>query len=115
MGSFIHSDLCSNPKVPFIGPVRAGFLRKLRSQFLEKKNKSLNFISFSEADEQISCVLEHHAKLNPAYGEALLSKARFQEQKRAVIKDRKEYMRLIEAADEVLADVEQQLKNVEGK
>lgn len=26
MGSFIHSDLCANPKVPFIGPVRSGFL-----------------------------------------------------------------------------------------
>lgn len=29
MGSFIHSDLCANPKVPFIGPVRSGFLSKV--------------------------------------------------------------------------------------
>lgn len=28
LGSFIHSDLCPYPKMPFIGPVRSGFLRK---------------------------------------------------------------------------------------
>lgn len=29
MGSFIHTDLCSNPKPPFIGITRSSFLRKL--------------------------------------------------------------------------------------
>lgn len=28
MGSFVHSDLCSQPKIPFIGPVRNGFISK---------------------------------------------------------------------------------------
>ncbi len=28
MGSFIHTDLCSNPKPPFIGLTRSSFLRK---------------------------------------------------------------------------------------
>lgn len=58
--------------------------------------------------------MEHYAKLNPAHKESLLTKARYQDQKRAVIKDRKEFMRLIDAVDVVLNEVEEHLKSNEG-
>lgn len=31
MGSFVHTDLCSNPKPPFIGLTRSSFLRKMQN------------------------------------------------------------------------------------
>lgn len=70
--------------------------------------------NFAEADEQISNVLEQYAKIHPSHEESLLSKARFQEQKRAIIKDRKEYMRLIDAVEGVLEEIEQHLKSNQG-
>ena len=37
IGSFLHSDLCSNPKLPFVGPTRTGFLRKFSSWCHERR------------------------------------------------------------------------------
>lgn len=72
------------------------------------------FTWYPEADEQIGSVLERYAKLNPAHEATLLSKARYQEHKRDVIKNRTEFMRLIQAVDDVLTEVELHLKDNDG-
>ncbi|KAJ6641865.1 Ganglioside-induced differentiation-associated protein 1 [Pseudolycoriella hygida] len=93
MGSFIHTDLCSNPKPPFIGITRNSFLQN---------------------DSKISSVLEQYAKVNPIHAENLRRKAQFQEKKRAIITNRNEFMILIKAVDTVLSEIESELEKNES-
>lgn len=100
--------------LPFTNPFVCQRNEPTLNQWNTNLKSVLLLISFVEADEQISNVLEHYAKLHPSHEESLLSKARYQEQKRAVIKDRAEFMRLIDAVDEVLDEIERHLKANDG-
>jgi len=93
MGSFIHTDLCSNPKPPFIGITRGSFLQN---------------------DAKISSVLEQYAKVNPIHAESLRKKAQFQEKKRAIFTNRNEFMILMNAVDAVLTEIETELEKNES-
>jgi len=93
MGSFIHTDLCSNPKPPFIGITRSSFLQN---------------------DSKISSVLEQYAKVNPIHADNLRKKAQFQEKKRAIFTNRDQFMILMNAVDSVLAEIEAELEKSES-
>jgi len=93
MGSFIHTDLCSNPKPPFIGITRSSFIQN---------------------DAKISSVLEQYAKVNPIHAESLRKKAQFQEKKRAIFTNRDEFMILVNAVDAVLTEIETHLEKNES-
>lgn len=109
MGSFIHTDLCSNPKPPFIGITRSSFLRK--SYTCSNLYVQIRYnLFFTENDSKISSVLEQYAKVNPIQAENLRKKAEFQEKKRAIFTNRDEFMILINAVDSVLTDIEAELE-----
>ncbi|XP_059614882.1 ganglioside-induced differentiation-associated protein 1 [Phlebotomus argentipes] len=90
MGSFIHVDFSPHPKPPFIAPVRR---------------------SLVTSDRVMSENLKRHAKDNPIYADVLLRKSDFYARKRDNICKREDYVKLLERLEEILAEVEAELRS----
>ncbi|GAB0089906.1 ganglioside-induced differentiation-associated protein 1 [Sergentomyia squamirostris] len=89
MGSFIYVEFSPNPKPPFIAPVRRSLI---------------------SSDDVMSEQLKRYAIENPSYAEVLLRKSDFYARKRDIICKREDYMKLLERLEEILTEVENELK-----
>lgn len=88
MGSLYHPELCENPKVPFILPVR----KMLRTAEMNSSNK-----------------LREYAQLHESARDTLLGKADFQDKKHQLVTDKQEYIKLLNIVDRTLQKVETEL------
>ncbi|XP_060519297.1 ganglioside-induced differentiation-associated protein 1 [Cylas formicarius] len=93
IGSFIHPETASNPKLPFIGPVRSALLQ-------QERNSSVNLKKIAES--------------NPEARDMLLRKAADHELKFSVLEDKEEFLKVLREVDAVLDQVEAELGNHEG-
>ncbi|XP_047534624.1 ganglioside-induced differentiation-associated protein 1 [Vanessa atalanta] len=89
VGSFFHPHLCGSPKLPFILPVR----EVLKSGDLSSSKN-----------------LRKLAEENPSAKGVLLYKAEIQDRKHEIIANEEEYIKVLNIVDDVLAQVEIQLK-----
>ncbi|XP_050351448.1 ganglioside-induced differentiation-associated protein 1 [Nymphalis io] len=89
VGSFFHPHLCGSPKLPFILPVRE---------------------VLKNGDLSSSKNLRKLAEENPVAKGVLLYKAEIQDRKHEIIANEEEYLKVLNIVDEVLAQVEIQLK-----
>ncbi|XP_077289097.1 ganglioside induced differentiation associated protein 1 [Arctopsyche grandis] len=90
MGSFFHSELCGQQKMPFIKPIR---------------------MKFKDAEINSANNLRLHAELNPDAKSVLLKKAENQDKKHQLITTKEEYKKILDSVAEVLEKVESELAN----
>ncbi|XP_055313359.1 ganglioside-induced differentiation-associated protein 1 isoform X2 [Sitodiplosis mosellana] len=90
LGTFIHPDIVSKPKLPFIGPLRRSFL---------------------ESEEEMLNRLEDKAKSSPLHEYTLLMKVKNQREKFDVIKNPDEFQKLIDSVSILLIEIEAQLQH----
>ncbi|CAG9561235.1 unnamed protein product [Danaus chrysippus] len=89
VGSFFHPHLAGRPKLPFILPVR----EVLKSGDLSNSKN-----------------LRRLAEENPKAKSVLLYKAEIQDRKQEILTNEEEYLKIINIVDDVLQQVEEQLK-----
>lgn len=90
VGSFFHPHLSGTPKLPFILPVRE---------------------ILKNGDIGNSSNLRKLAEENPKAKSILLYKAEIQDRKHGIITNEEEYSKVLKIIDQVLTEVEEQLKN----
>ncbi|XP_045450744.1 ganglioside-induced differentiation-associated protein 1 [Melitaea cinxia] len=89
VGSFFHPHLCGTPKLPFILPVREVL-----------KNGDLS------NSKNLRRLAEEHPKAK----DVLLYKAEIQDRKNEIIANEEEYLKVLNVVDDVMEQVEKQLK-----
>lgn len=94
IGSFIHTDLVRNPRMPFMGPLRRGFL---------------------QSEQQTDAILRGCAERNPLFKDTLEQKARAHASIRATVEDRDVFLTLLSTIDSVFDDIESELVNRAGE
>ncbi|KAK3923927.1 Ganglioside-induced differentiation-associated protein 1 [Frankliniella fusca] len=87
-GSFYHTDLISNPKLPFVSPFR-------------------HILKVSEVNQ--SNYMREHAENNPKFRDVLLQRADLLDKKHDSIINREEYTKWLKNVETVLAQVEDEL------
>lgn len=94
LGSFIHSDFVKRPKLPFVGPLRRGFL---------------------ESEQRIASVLKKYADENELFRVTLEQKAKDHHDALEKVKSRETFIGLLAAIDSVFDEIESELQTHSGK
>lgn len=93
LGSFIHNDVVKRPKLPFIGPLRRGFL---------------------EGEKEIATILKKYAEENKLYRATLEQKARDHQNSIEKLKNREIFLNLLTRIDLMFDELENELQSQRG-
>lgn len=102
-------------KITICRSIATRISRYVKAHAFRANNKSFAHSLFSESEQQIVSTLELQAERDPSYKDALLTKAHLHKKSLDDVKDREYFLKLINAVDLVLTEVEKQLQQEEGE
>lgn len=107
LGTILHPNIVSSPQLPFIGPLRASFLRKFDLSHFFSEFRLITFLHRIPGSEgEMLKKLENSAKSDPVNQDTLLMKVKMQREKIQVIKDPEEFQTLIDVLKILLMEIE---------